>query len=418
VNGQLDLTRVDGSVFQNLTGTAGDDLHFLGAAGATDHLGAGNDEVHTSGRLGTVTTVFGEDGNDTLMAGSGSGQNIFFGGNGNDILVGGVASDLLDGGAGNDQLFVGNTSVGGGHVNHATLTGGSGNDTFSFNNSDVASSSIITDYHFVAGGEQDTIDLTSLNIVNLGATFNNSIFGTSVNPTALFNPIANGLNLNDFIRLVDDPNGTDVHFEVDPDGTGTGFQFHDVALLQNHRASDITDFNLAGGSVDIQFHGNNVEITDFGGAGDTTLYSGYSFVPGQSIHETMTGGGGNTGHTIFSFNSTDPNTTATINGFATGGRQDVLDFSHLNLINLGAAFNTALFGTSGFDPTINGKNVSDFVQLLNDANGKDVHVQVDADGTGTAHQFQDVAVLHNYQAHGNAVDIMFANAHQAILHVA
>jgi VCBS repeat-containing protein len=417
VNGQLDLTRVDGSVFQNLTGTAGDDLHFLGAAGATDHLGAGNDEVHTGGRLGTVTTVFGEDGNDTLMAGSGSGQNIFFGGNGDDILVAGVASDKLDGGAGNDHLFVGNTSIGGGHVNQAMLTGGSGNDTFFFNNSDAASSSIITDYHFIVGGEQDTIDLTSLNIVNLGATFNNSIFGTSANPTALFNPIANGLNLNDFIRLVDDPNGTDVHFEVDPDGTGTGFQFHDVALLQNHRAADITDFNLAGGSVHIQFHGNNVEITEFGSAGNDTLYSGYSFVPGQSTHETLTGSVGND---TFSFNSTDVGTTATITDykFVTGGEQDVLDFSHLNTINLGAAFNQALFGTSGFDPTANGKNVTDFVQLVNDPNGKDVHVQVDADGTGAAHSFQDVVVLHNYQAHNNVVDIMFANAHQAILHVA
>jgi T1SS-143 domain-containing protein len=417
VNGQLDLTRIDGSVVQNITGTAGDDLHFLGGAGGTDHLGAGNDEVHTSGGLGTVTTVFGEDGNDRLMAGSGSGQNIFFGGNGDDILVGGVASDKLDGGAGNDQLFVGNTSIGGGHVNHATLTGGSGNDTFSFNNSDVASSSIITDYHFIGGGEQDAIDLTSLNIVNLGAAFNNSIFGTSANPTSLFNPIANGLNLNDFIRLVDDPNGTDVHFEVDADGKGTGHQFSDVALLQNHRASDITDFNLAGGSVHVQFHGNSIEITDFGGAANDTLYSGYSFLPGQSTHETLTG---STGNNTFSFNSTDPGTTATITDyrFVTSGQQDVLDFSHLNTINLGAAFNTALFGTAGFDPTTNGKNVSDFVQLINDANGKDVHVQVDADGTGAAHQFQDVAVLHNYQTTGNTVDIMFANAHQAILHVA
>jgi hypothetical protein len=235
-------------------------------------------------------------------------------------------------------------------------------------------------------------------------------------PPSYHSDIANGLNFNDFIKLVDDPNGKDVHLEVDPDGTGTGFQFHDVALLQNHRAADFTDITIAG-QDHIQFHGNNVEITDFGGAGNTTLFSGYSFLAGQAVHETLTGGGGNTGHTIFSFNSTDPNTTATINNFATGGRQDVLDFSHLNLINLGAAFNQNLFGTSGFDPTINGKNVSDFVQLLNDANGHDVHVKVDADGTA-ATGFHDVAVLHNYQTSGNPVDILFANAHQAILHVA
>jgi VCBS repeat-containing protein len=418
VNGQLDLIRIDGSIPFNITGSAnGDDLHFLGGAGGVDHLGNGNNHVEASGGLGTVTEVFGGSGNNTFLGGSGAGQNIFHGGSGNDIITAGFHSDILDGGGGNNQFFVGNTSLVSGQVNHATLTGGSGNNTFAFTNSDAASSSTITDYHFTPGGAQDSIDLTSLNIVNLGATFNNALFGTPGSPQPLFDPIANGLNFNDFIKLVDDPNGKDVHLEVDPDGTGTGFQFHDVALLQNHRAADFTDITIAG-QDDIQFHGNNVEITDFGGAGNTTLYSGYSFLAGQTVHETMTGGGGNTGHTIFSFNSTDPGTTATINNFATGGRQDVLDFSHLNLINLGAAFNQALFGTSGFDPTINGKNVSDFVQLINDANGKDVHVQVDADGTGAAHQFQDVAVLHNYQAHGNVVDIMFANAHQAILHVA
>jgi VCBS repeat-containing protein len=421
VNGQLDLIRIDGSIPFNITGSAnGDDLHFLGAAGGMDHLGNGNNFVETGGGLGTVTTVFGGSGNNTFMGGPGAGQNVFHGGSGNDIFTAGFHGDILDGGGGNNQFFVGSTSLASGQVNHAKITGGSDNNTFSLANSDVASSTTITDYHFTPGGAQDTIDLSTLSVLNLGAgaaAFNNALFGTPGSPQPLFDPIANGLNFNDFIKLVDDPNGKDVHLEVDPDGTGTGFQFHDVALLQNHHAADITDFNLAGGSVHIQFHGNNIEITEFGSAGNDTLYSGYSFLPGQSTHETLTGSVGND---TFSFNSTDPLTTATITDykFVTGGQQDVLDFSHLNTINLGAAFNQALFGTSGFDPTANGKNVSDFVQLVNDANGKDVHVQVDADGTGAAHSFQDVVVLHNYQAHGNTVDIMFANAHQAILHVA
>jgi hypothetical protein len=317
----------------------------------------------------------------------------------------------LDGGAGDDQLFVGNIGVAPAQVNHATLTGGTGNDTFALNNSDVASSSIITDYHFVPGAEHDSIDLTSLNIVNLGATFNAALFGT-----ALFNPIANGLNFNDFIKLVDDPNGTDVHLQLDPDGTGTGSQFHDVALLENHRSSDFTDLKFLGGGGDIQFHGNSIEITEFGGGDNQVLYTGYSFRPGQAVHETLLGAFNET----FSFNSTDALDTTTIlnYNFVAGGQQEVLDFSHLNLINLGAAFNTALFGSSGFDPTSNGQNVSDFVKLVNDPNGKDVHVQVDADGTGTAHQFQDIAVLTNYQTTNNTVDIMFANNHQAMLHVA
>jgi hypothetical protein len=414
----LTFDRIDGSIPFNIdqTNTNGDDFHFLGGAGGVDRLGSGNNFVQAAGGTGTITEVFGGSGNNTFFGGGGGGQNKFHGGSGNDIITAGFHSDILDGGGGNNQFFVGTTSLVSGQVNHATLTGGSGSNIFALNNSDVASFTTITDYHFTPGGAQDTIDLTTLNGVNLGATFNNALFGTPGSPQPLFDPIANGLNFNDFIKLVYDPNGKDVHLEVDPDGTGTGFQFHDVALLQNHRAADFTDITIAG-SDNIQFHGNNVEITDFGGGGTTTLFSGYGFLAGQATHETMTGGGGNT---TFSFNSTDPNTTATINNFifAAGGQQDVLDFSHLNTINLGAAFNQALFGTSGFDPTINGKNVSDFVQLLNDANGHDVRVQVDADGTGTAHSFHDVAVLHNYQTHGNTVDILFANAHQAILHVA
>jgi VCBS repeat-containing protein len=418
-HGQLTFDRIDGSIPFNIdqTNTNGDDFHFLGGAGGMDRLGSGNNQVETSGVTGTITEVFGGSGNNTFIGGPGGGQNKFHGGSGNDIFHAGFHSDILDGGGGNNQFFVGTTSLVSGQVNHATITGGSGNNLFALSNSDAASSTFINDYHFTPGGAQDTIDLTSLSVLNLGAgaaAFNNTLFGTPGSPQPLFDPIANGLNFNDFIKLVDD--GTDVHLQVDPDGTGTGFQFHDVALLRNHHAADFTDIIIAG-QDHIQFHGNNVEITDSGGAGNTTLYSGYSFLAGQTVHETLTGGGGNTGHTIFSFNSTDPGTTATINNFATGGRQDVLDFSNLNLINHGAAFNQALFGTSGFDPTINGKNVSDFVQLLNDPNGHDVHVKVDADGTA-ATGFHDIAVLHNYQTSGNPVDILFANAHQAILHVA
>ena len=84
----------------------------------------------TAGAIALPVVLKGDDGNDTLIAGS--GPAMLAGDNGNDQLIGGAGNDLLSGGAGNDSL------TGGPGIDH--LDGGAGTNQFA---SDVADRSIV-----------------------------------------------------------------------------------------------------------------------------------------------------------------------------------------------------------------------------------------------------------------------------------
>jgi Ca2+-binding RTX toxin-like protein len=96
----------------------------------------GNDRIAISGSLSQPATLFGNAGNDTLVAGSGNaeisggdGNDRIFGGAGNDTLCGDAGNDVISGGAGNDTLFgeAGNDVLSGG-AGDDLLLGGAGND--------------------------------------------------------------------------------------------------------------------------------------------------------------------------------------------------------------------------------------------------------------------------------------------------
>jgi Ca2+-binding RTX toxin-like protein len=63
----------------------------------------------------TITTLLGEDGNDTLT-GLDNQANLLAGGRGDDILIGGLGSDTLVGGAGNDTFVFNSTADGLDHI--------------------------------------------------------------------------------------------------------------------------------------------------------------------------------------------------------------------------------------------------------------------------------------------------------------
>lgn len=92
-----------------VTGGAGNDT--ITAAGAENagfdsgvlRGGAGNDYITGANEL------FGEDGNDVLIAAAGRGAHLS-GGSGNDVVAGGVASDVLSGGPGADRVDGGSGS--------------------------------------------------------------------------------------------------------------------------------------------------------------------------------------------------------------------------------------------------------------------------------------------------------------------
>lgn len=76
---------------------------------AVVHLGGGDDSI-IAGLVDARMTIFGEAGDDTVIAGD--SKDAVYGGDGGDTLSGNTGDDVVDGGPGND-----------------TVNGGSGNDT-------------------------------------------------------------------------------------------------------------------------------------------------------------------------------------------------------------------------------------------------------------------------------------------------
>src|SRR5436305_1991508 len=75
---------------------------------------AGNDTITFGSTVNIARTVYGGDGNDTILGGNGNaidlggpGSDNISTGNGADILVGGTGADALAGGNGNDVLIAG-----------------------------------------------------------------------------------------------------------------------------------------------------------------------------------------------------------------------------------------------------------------------------------------------------------------------
>ena len=130
-----DTVIVNGSLHISATlfGEAGNDV--LIAARGDDELegGPGNDRL--IGGAGD-DTLCGAEGNDTISGGSGNdliggdaGNDKVIGDSGNDIVLGGEGNDFLAGGSGNDQLFgqEGNDRAFG-DAGNDVVVGGAGND--------------------------------------------------------------------------------------------------------------------------------------------------------------------------------------------------------------------------------------------------------------------------------------------------
>jgi CSLREA domain-containing protein len=116
--------------------------HLLGifSSSSFQHIVAygldGNDTIVIDPRITQSAIMFGGNGNDTLVGGSGndqlsgdSGNDSLFGGNGNDSLCGDAGNDFLYGGNGNDTEFgeIGNDHLYG-DAGSDLLLGGDGND--------------------------------------------------------------------------------------------------------------------------------------------------------------------------------------------------------------------------------------------------------------------------------------------------
>jgi Ca2+-binding RTX toxin-like protein len=140
-------------------------------------------------------------GADNDMLSGGAGGDELSGGAGDDWLLGGEGADLIDGGEGDDVLL-----------------GGDGADTFGWSEADLGSAGDDTVDHVdtVKGfnaGEGDTLDVATL-LSDMGA---------------------NAGNVASFFQAV--TSGDNVELQVDPTGTGSGWQT--FAVVEDSLLADV-----------------------------------------------------------------------------------------------------------------------------------------------------------------------------------
>ena len=189
-NGTLSAGTDNGNGTYTLTA---DQLDGLSFTGDPDFYGTVPLEV-------TATATEERGGNQASTSGSLTltVYQVITGTSGDDLLVGDAAVQMITAGEGSDTL------TGGGGSD--TLIGGPDSDTFHY---DSLAEGVDTITDFVAGLGGDALDITGL--------LSGYVSGTS--------------NIDEFVRFVENENQTDSSFEVDADGTDTGFDFVPVATL-------------------------------------------------------------------------------------------------------------------------------------------------------------------------------------------
>ena len=182
-------------------GGAGNDVAIGGAGGDYLDGGAGNNTLSYSGSLQGVTvnlaagTASGGDAagdyflnfqnlngsaaNDVLVGDAGAntlygdaGNDFLFGGAGNDLLIGGAGNDYLSGGAGNDIFYYGGAGFGHDEIADFTI----GQDQIYINTALAANFPTLQFYLFQSGANvlvafgPDTIQIDNTTIASLHAT--------------------------------------------------------------------------------------------------------------------------------------------------------------------------------------------------------------------------------------------------------
>lgn len=233
------ITLARGTLIENATSGAGNDLIQGNHVANVLRAGAGHDTVYG---YGGNDLIFGGQGNDIIHSHAGddtvhggAGQDVIWAGAGRDVVLGGHGDDILGGGAGNDRVF-------GGQGND-TIYGGAGDDILGGGDGDDV---------IFGGGGADTIYGGDGNDVAGGGGGNDVVYTGSGNDTVY------GGNGNDVL------------------GAGTG-----------------DDLIYAGNGHDIVYGGAGHDVI-YGGAGNDTLWGGLGddTIHASSGADVMTGGGG------------------------------------------------------------------------------------------------------------------------------
>jgi Ca2+-binding RTX toxin-like protein len=210
------------------------------------------------------TKVYANNGNDTVIGGSGgdeiyggAGNDILTGNEGNDKLVGGEGEDILNGGAGDDELY--------GEDGSDTLNGGDGND---YLNGGKGINSVI------GGAGSDKLDLDyTTNTTGITINYSDPTNGT----------ISDGLTTKE-IKEVE---------RIDLK-TGSGNDNIDISATDNTRYSD-PYYGNRWQDNDTKVYANNGNDTVIGGSGGDEIYggAGNDILTGNEGNDKLVGGRGN-----------------------------------------------------------------------------------------------------------------------------
>ena len=332
-----DLT-LGGTGNDSLSGGSGNDTFLISGGEGTDTLsgGAGNDVLTLSGTSASVSFYSGTGGSyslsgtstgsftdietfsltggaDTLDASTATQGVTVFGNDGNDSLLGGSGADWLVGGSGNDLIR--------GNGGNDTLEGGSGADTFSFVDGWGADT-------VIGGDDTGSIDLLELSNVSkpLTITFTGNGAGTVSDST-------NTISFSGIEKIISG-RGSDV---IDASNTTAG------VVISGYFGSD----SITGGSGNDLIYGDSGTDTLIGGAGNDTL-------DGGDLNDVLNGGTGNDlmygGTGTDSFQLTPADGVDTIDGGEeTGYESDSISFLSQN-VAVTVTFTGSEAGTYVFGP--------------------------------------------------------------------
>lgn len=235
----------------------------------------------------TVTTVFGEGGDDVLYGQR--GNDSLFGGEGADRLYGGVGDDRLRGGPGNDRLFggfgadsldgeAGDDLARGDATVDAIGDSGGGTDTLSFATGATPgfpnSGAFFTDAGFPAGADGRGV------YVDLGDDFANN--GLAPSGGGVDQPLAPATDFSDFETVVGTPFAD---YLVGTGGAETFYGGGGADLIDGNGGGDVAHGGADGdGCVDVsvedcELSGEEVDLRDPGAIAVGVMAPGSSAGP-------------------------------------------------------------------------------------------------------------------------------------------
>ena len=314
------------SNFENITGSAFDDILVGNASNNQIDAGDGNDLIYGGG--GT-DTIIGGSGTDTLSyadlavsitatLGSGgiSGIENLIGGSGSDTLTGDTYNNMIEGGAGND-----------------TLSGGAGTDTASY----ASALAAVT--------------------INLGAASNQATGGAGTDQLQQFENIigsayADNITGNGSANVIEGGTGNDI-LNGGGGGDTVSYASASASVSVNIHSSAVLGVNanqaIGGAGIDtlsnfIHITGSNYDDVLIGNTNANTLDggSGNDLLIGGAGGDTLVGGAGTD---TVSYENAGASVSATLGGAALTHAGDAVSDIFSGIENLtGSAFADTLYG--------------------------------------------------------------------------